>query len=236
MKSFRHTLLGIGLIALALYVLFENALGLPTLQMPLWLLILVVGFGYDLIKHLFLREWRTAAVEAIFLAVLLNSHYQWLAVGFWTMLLVMILLIMGIHYLIPKKRHSRIKVMERFSKDLDDDPDVVILADDDEKASTVFGGSTRYVTGDFVRQKGDLVFGNTTIYFENAVILGDKASYEGDLVFSSLKLYVPSNWRVVYEGDKVFSTVKIPHSRQATDKTLVVQGDLVFSTVEVIYL
>lgn len=83
---------------------------------------------------------------------------------------------------------------------------------------------------------GDVVFSSASIYFDNALINGDKATYSGDAVFSSVKLYVPESWRVEMVGDRVFSGINLQPSGHPSEKTLVVTGDFVFSSLTVIYI
>lgn len=235
MKQLRRVILGIGLILLAMLVLFKDSLGLPHFDFPLWLALLVLGFGYDALKNLTKRVYSSSLIELMIIGLLLNGYYDWIKVSFWNIAFAAILVMLGLHFLFHKKKKSFVNVESSYSSD-GNDSQYQASTGKALNSDTVFGGATRYVNGDFLDAAGDVVFGRLTIDFSGAMILGDTASYSGDAVFSTVKLYVPQDWQVDVVGGRVFSSVKVPNASKAATKTLIYRGNLVFSSLEVVYI
>lgn len=232
----KKTLIGIGLIALAAFLLFRDYLNIQ-LDLPIWQLLLALFFAVDAIQNLFRKSYTISLCEAVIVFILLNQHYHWLRVGTGTIVVAGILLCIGIQMIFKKQKSfgyyrskSGLDKVVGWAKD--DDMEKVTSSDSD----TVFGGSTRYIDTPVTNVSGDTVFSTSSVYFTEGTILGDKATYSGDTVFSTLKLYVPKTWSVRVTGDTVMSAVKVHPSGAQTDKILEVTGDFVFSRLEVHYL
>lgn len=223
----KKTFLGVGLILLAAYVVFRDYLALPSLGMPLWTLIFVLGFGFCAIQNFLHRSYIGAYSCAIITFIILENHYEWLDISTGTIVLASILAGVGLSMVFkPKRSYFNAKGN-------------VYDGDFTEQAGpdTVFSNRTRYVNDEnFTDISGDVVFSGTSIYFDNAAMLEDRATYSGDAVFSNVKLYVPRNWNVEFTGDRVFSNIKVYPNGTRTEKTLAVTGDFVFSQLEVIYI
>ncbi len=238
----KKTLLGIGLILFAAYVLLRDSLALPSLEIPIWTLIFVIGFGFNALQSLLRRDYMSAYICGVIAFIFLENHYDWLIVGTGTLILAAVLAGIGFSLVWkPKRRSATIKIKE---KSIGEHVRDRVFEQVGEKGSdyqksdsdTIFGSKTRYINGDFVDVSGDTVFASTVIYFDNALILGDKGAYSGDAVFSSVKLYVPQDWSVEFVGDQVFSNIKAQPSGMPAEKQLIVTGDFVFSSLEVIYI
>lgn len=237
----KKTVLGIGLILFAGYVLFRDSLHLPSLDIPIWTLAIVAFFVVNAIQNLMRKDYIGTYVCSAIAFIFLERHYDWLTVGTGTLILAAVLAGIGFSMIFKPKRHSFVTINEkpigdyvrdRVSESVGENADARFHS----KSDTVFGNKTRYINGDFVDVAGDVVFSSTTVYFDNAIILGDKATYSGDAVFSSVKLYVPSNWRVEVVGDQVLSGINVPPSVVTPEKILVVTGDFVFSSLTVVYI
>lgn len=228
----KKTLLGAGLILLAVYILFRDAFLWPTWGLSLWTLLFVLGFGYGAVQNALRRNYTSAYVCGIIALIILERHYGWLNVGTGTLVLAAVLAGIGLGMIFKP-------VLYRF--DFQYGPHREDVLEDDfvgEKGNdTIFGNTTRYINDeDLTKVTGNLVFSGSSIYFANATILGDKAFYSGDAVFSNVKLYVPKDWNVEFAGDKVFSSIKTYPSPNPSGKTLVITGDYVFSNLEVFYI
>lgn len=226
----KKTLIGLSFILVALLILGKDMLGLGGL--PMWTICWTLVFGALTIKNLLKRRWYKGSFCGIVTVALLNTIFNWVEISFWSLMLVIFLLLFGIRLLFKPKRSWLI--YDRISDNPSVSSNVNTSAIDSD---LVFGSSTRYVSDDNLTNiGGDVVFSSTLIYFDQAVILGDTASYSGDAVFSSVQLFVPKNWNVELTGDRVFSTIKANPSSDKTDKTLVVSGDYVFSRLIVHYI
>lgn len=221
--------MGLGLIALALLILFKDALGLSNI--PFWPTVGAVGFGMLAFNNLLEGEWVGTAVLGVISLSCANSIFNWFDISFGTLLLVAILLGIGFNMVFKPRRFKF--VFNGKTRKYSHHGNGFSSSGSD----TVFGNTTRYVNDDnFIDLDGDLIFSGTSIYFDNAVILGDTATYSGDAIFSRVKLYVPQNWKVEFTGERIFSTIDAKPSGAPTDKTLVVTGDYIFSRLMIYYI
>ncbi|HFI0518573.1 TPA: hypothetical protein ACGOXH_001862 [Streptococcus suis] len=213
--------LGIALLILAGLVLFQDYL--PVVEFPLWKLALVVGWSYLFFKAMIKKQLVTSFVWGTLVFIVLNSHFDWLEIDTWTLILGAILACTGVKLLIKPRR----------SKNMVDTKSFVKGVIGDKGRDTAFGSSTRYIHEEnFIHDSVDVAFGSSTIYFDQAVILGDKASFEINAAFSSLTLYLPDNWQAIVELDSALSTTN-NYASEPSEKILHITGDLAFSTLTI---
>ena len=83
----------------------------------------------------------------------------------------------------------------------------------------------------------DNSFGNTTIYFDEAVLDNGMAKVDVDNSFGSVKLYIPSDWKVSLRVDESFGHVKtFGRSAEESSNCLNVFVDTSFGDVEIHYI
>ena len=228
----KKTLLGAGLILLAVYILFRDAFLWPTWGLPLWTLLFVLGFGYGAVQNALRRNYTSAYVCGVIALIILERHYGWLNVGTGTLVLAAILAGIGLGMIFKP-------VMFRFDYKFNSEGDQIVGGDfvGEKGNDTVFGNSTRYINDEnLTKVTGNLVFSGSSIYFANATIQGGEAIYSGDAVFSNVKLFVPKDWNVEFAGVRVFSSIKTYPNHNPGGKTLVITGEYVFSNLEVFYI
>ncbi|HEM5252477.1 TPA: hypothetical protein U1337_000784 [Streptococcus suis] len=213
--------LGIALLVLAGLVLVRDSLGLH-LALPFWttvwfVLTFVTGF-HRLVK----LDW-LASIFCFGLAfIAVNSVYDWVKFGTWNMVLSLVLLCLGLK-LIFKPRKRRLA------------HGVVTGVIGDKGRETAFGSSTRYIHDDnFLHDSVEVVFGSSKVYFDQAIILGNKAEFHIDAAFSSVDLYLPANWQAVVELDSSMSAVN-NYATGMGEKMLHITGDMAFSTLNIYY-
>ncbi|MGQ7479544.1 LiaF transmembrane domain-containing protein [Streptococcus suis] len=213
--------LGIALLVLAGLVLVRDSLGLH-LALPFWttvwfVLTFVTGF-HRLVK----LDW-LASIFCFGLAfIAVNSVYDWVKFGTWNMVLSLVLLCLGLK-LIFKPRKRRLT------------HGAVTGVIGDKGRETAFGSSTRYIHDDnFLHDSVEVVFGSSKVYFDQAIILGDKADFHIDAAFSSVDLYLPANWQAVVELDSSMSAVN-NYATGMGEKMLHITGDMAFSTLNIYY-
>ncbi|MGU7935812.1 LiaF transmembrane domain-containing protein [Streptococcus suis] len=213
--------LGIALLVLAGLVLIRDSLGLH-LAMPFWttvwfVLTFVTGF-HRLVK----LDW-LASIFCFGLAfIAVNSVYDWVKFGTWNMVLSLVLLCLGLK-LIFKPRKRRLT------------HGAVTGVIGDKGRETAFGSSTRYIHDDnFLQDSVEVVFGSSMVYFDQAIILGNKAEFHIDAAFSSVDLYLPANWQAVVELDSSMSAVN-NYATGMGEKMLHITGDMAFSTLNIYY-
>ncbi|MBY4973930.1 hypothetical protein K6V43_11255 [Streptococcus suis] len=215
--------LGIALLILAGLVLFQDYL--PVVEFPLWKLALVVGWSYLFFKAMIKKQLVTSFVWGTLVFIVLNSHFDWLEIDTWTLILGAILACTGVKLLIKPRR----------SKNMVDTKSFVKGVIGDKGRDTAFGSSTRYIHEEnFIHDSVDVAFGSSTVYFDQAVILGDKADFHIDAAFASVDLYLPANWLAVVELDSSMSTVN-NYATGMGEKVLRITGDMAFSTLNIYY-
>ncbi len=215
--------LGIALLILAGLVLFQDYL--PAVEFPLWKMVLVVGWSYLFFKAMIKKQLVTSFVWGTLVFIVLNSHFDWLEIDTWTLILGAILACTGVKLLIKPRR----------SKNMVDTKSFVTGVIGDKGRDTAFGSSTRYIHEEnFIHDSVDVAFGSSTVYFDQAVILGDKADFHIDAAFASVDLYLPANWLAVVELDSSMSTVN-NYATGMGEKMLRITGDMAFSTLNIYY-
>ncbi|HFI0501869.1 TPA: hypothetical protein ACGO0M_001633 [Streptococcus suis] len=215
--------LGIALLILAGLVLFQDYL--PVVEFPLWKLALVVGWSYLFFKAMIKKQLVTSFVWGTLVFIVLNSHFDWLEIDTWTLILGAILACTGVKLLIKPRR----------SKNMVDTKSFVTGVIGDKGRDTAFGSSTRYIHEEnFIHDSVDVAFGSSTIYFDQAEILGDQADFHIDAAFASVDLYLPANWLAVVELDSSMSTVN-NYATGMGEKMLRITGDMAFSTLNIYY-
>ncbi|TQE86662.1 hypothetical protein FH692_10225 [Streptococcus suis] len=213
--------LGIALLVLAVLVLVRDSLGLH-LALPFWtkvwfVLTFVTGF-HRLVK----LDW-LASIFCFGLAfIAVNSVYDWVEFGTWNMVLSLVLLCLGLKLIFkPKKRRPAHGV------------GTGVIGD--KGRDTAFGSSTRYIHEEnFTYDSVEVAFGSSMVYFDQAVILGNKAEFHIDAAFSSVDLYLPANWQAVVELDSSMSAVN-NYATGMGEKMLHITGDMAFSTLNIYY-
>lgn len=198
----------------------------PNFGIPFWPLVFIIGFGICAIQELLRKDYTGAYICGVITFIILENQFDWFDIGTGTMVMAAVLAGIGLS-LIFKPRDNVIRDNLFYNG----------FKSSSVGADTVFGNTTRYINdSNFIDVGGDAVFSRVSIYFDNAIILGDKATYSGDAVFSNVRLYVPKNWKVEFTGDRVFSTVPVYPNTEPTETTLVVTGDFFFSRLEVYYI
>ncbi|MFI3086162.1 hypothetical protein [Streptococcus sp. 2022WUSS037] len=213
--------LGIALLVLAGLVLFQDYL--PAIELPLWKLVLVVGWSYLLLKAIIRRQLVTSFVWGTLVFIILNNHFDWVNIDTWTVILGSILACAGLKLLIKPRRNREMIDTKSFGTG--------VIGD--KRRDTAFGSSTRYIHDDnFLHDSVEVAFGSSTVYFDQAVILGNKAEFHIDAAFSNVTLYLPANWRAVVELDSAMSTTN-NYATEQGEKALLVTGDLAFSNLTI---
>ncbi|MEG3343806.1 hypothetical protein [Streptococcus suis] len=215
--------LGIALLILAGLVLFQDYL--PAVKFPLWKLALVVGWSYLFLKAMIKKQLVTSFVWGTLVFIVLNSHFDWLEIDTWTLILGAILACTGVKLLIKPRR----------SKSIVDTKSFVTGVIGDKGREIAFGSSTRYIHEEnFTYDSVEVAFGSSMVYFDQAVILGDKAEFHIDAAFASVDLYLPVNWQAVVELDSSMSAVN-NYATGMGEKMLHITGDMAFSTLNIYY-
>ena len=192
----KRLVMGCLFIGLAVLVLLKDSLGLHQ-EMPFWTTVWFVLSAVTGVHRLVKLDW-IASLFCFGLAfIAANSVYDWVNFGTWTMVISLGLFCLGLSLMFKSKSKFKSKRLKE-----------VVRGEQFWEKETSFGSSTRYIHDDnFLHDSVEVVFGSSTVYFDQAVILGDKASFRVEGVFSSVTLYLPTNWQAVVEAEQVFSTI-----------------------------
>lgn len=100
-----------------------------------------------------------------------------------------------------------------------------------------FSSSVKYISSDdFLKAKVINKFGDTKIYFDDAIIRCEEAVVELNVRFGSVELYVPKEWYVTNAADAVFGGITEKNRSVTTGSPkLKLVGDVSFGNVTVIY-
>lgn len=217
MRTKHHIFWGLVLLALAGGVVFHQEL--PQLGLPLWKLIIVILFAIDGIDDLWQKDLLGSYIDFSVVFIVLNSEYQWLEAGFWTICFAWLLSYLGIRLLFKPFRKQVFYNREGKSQRL---------------VGKSLGSSVRYIKDEYFEYgSADVAFGETAIYFIDAKMAGERATFTVDAAFSTVTLYIPQTWEVDIIGDSVFSTVDYQPQNVVTEKTLVVKADMAFSSLKI---
>lgn len=232
----KRTLLGIGLILLAGFLLFKEQLRLA--QLPIWTVIWVAFLTFGAISQLAKHHFILGTVLAICSFAQLNDIFHWVNITSWLLMLVTILVGLGLTLIFKGTNPSRYgnSIFSYYNNQTSFENDKMVKHLN-KGMSKVFGGFSRYINDNhFSNDSVDVLLGSATVYFDGAEIEGEQATYTVDAVFSYVTIYLPCHWRVEVVGDHVFSSVNQAPTAPETEKVLVIVADLVFSGIEIHYL
>ncbi|MGT2935639.1 hypothetical protein ACVR0P_07255 [Streptococcus castoreus] len=224
----KRTFLGIGLILLAAFLVFKEQLGLY--QLPLWTILWIAFLSFGAISQLSKRHFILGAVLAIWSFAQMNDIFRWVNISSGLLMVVTVLVALGLT-LIFKGSSISGYCGSIFSRQSNQQEGV------SQRSSKVFGSFNQYINDNhFSEDSIDVVFGSSTVYFNEAEIEGERAHYHVDAIFSSVTVYVPRHWRVDVKGDHVFSSVNQTPSFLEAEKILVLDADMIFSSIDINYL
>ncbi|MBZ2151960.1 hypothetical protein K1I86_04490 [Streptococcus cristatus] len=220
----KKTILGVGFLVLAGWILLQGNFGIPMFNFNIWPLLLVGMFAYFALENFLERDFGAALIMTIIALIIANSVYHFLAISTGTLVMGGVLACIGLNMIFKPRRIWGVRYLSRKG-----------LSTTEGEIS--FGSGTRYINSEnFVHDKVECVFGSATVYFDNARILGDSASFDVEVAFSSATLYIPSNWQVELNVDNAFGTVVNPHNVNEKDKTLYVRGNVAFGSLKIVYI
>lgn len=176
-----------------------------------------------------------------FAAILFDEALGIQALTPWPVLAAALFLTIGLN-LIFKKKHKNDDWADHVGVNVvwDKGDYVEEMSQDDTtfKSEVVFSSSVRYITCQHL-QKGKIenVFGNTTIYFDNAQLYEGHAVIKVENVFGKTTLYIPKEWNVDLRTTKVFGNMnERGRFTGESGNTLVVEGEAVFGQLEIVYI
>jgi predicted membrane protein len=100
-----------------------------------------------------------------------------------------------------------------------------------------FAGAIKYVNSDsFTRANLKNSFGSLKVYFDNAIIDGDKAVIYVNDSFGEIELYFPRDWKVINNVNTSFADAKMKNRASGADtKTVEIVGDVSFGDLKIYF-
>lgn len=103
---------------------------------------------------------------------------------------------------------------------------------------TIFSSARRNINSVFESAEINTVFGDSGIYFNEAVPYNGNATIETDAVFGSIKVYVPADWQLNVKTESVAGSVKV-HGEPAVSEyspEVTLKGAAVFGSIDIYYV
>lgn len=86
------------------------------------------------------------------------------------------------------------------------------------RVSNTFGAKSKYVNSEaFRKAEIENSFGECNVYFNNAILAGDRAAIQAENHFGQTNLYLPRTWRVSIHEESAFGNVHI-HGRGSAEE------------------
>ncbi len=114
------------------------------------------------------------------------------------------------------------------------------MSNDDStfESEVVFSSNVRYITSQNLQYGSvESVFGNTSIYLDNAKLCNGHATIKVESVFGKTTIFVPKEWHVDMKTTKVFGGANERGKCVPTSNNyLTVEGEMVFGNLEIVYI
>ena len=109
---------------------------------------------------------------------------------------------------------------------------------DGNNIDVTFSTVTKYLNDQhFTHGSADVSMGEASVYFDNCRIEGPAAQFAVDVSLGSLRLYVPSDWRVHVNVESSLSAIQHQENPSAlTSKDFYITGDVSLGNLEIIYV
>lgn len=240
---------GIFLILVAALVL-TNQLG-GFLELGVWSIIvsaLAVAFMVRCIVDL---DFGSLPIPIAALYYIFHVPLDLPGINFWPLVLVTVLVTVGLHFIIPKKRFTFKYRKGRNAEVIYTTEDGVTNTrrvgsgegeiidggeENNPRISVQFGGGSRYLHAESLETvELDCSFGGLEVYFDHVQLSPNGAEAFIECKFGSVELYVPSHWRVIDNMNASLGGVDIKRRDVADENapTLKITGNVSFGGVEV---
>ena len=235
----KNVITGIGFLVAAVF-LIVGSMGLLG-DISVWTLLFTFILVVWLMKGIFKLQWPVILFSLAFLAILYDGQLGIEKLTPWPVLGAACLGSIGFSMIFRKTYKCRDANGElHYSYDGGEGVQMIEQIEDEHRFSSdvTFGSILKYIKCQSLREvEIDNSFGNTTIYFDEAVLDNGMAKVDVDNSFGSVKLYIPSDWKVSLRVDESFGHVKtFGRSAEESSNCLNVFVDTSFGDVEIHYI
>lgn len=104
-------------------------------------------------------------------------------------------------------------------------------------SNTCFSSNIKYVKSDHLVQASIRCnFGDSKIYFDDAMVQGNDTVIILDVHFGSATLYIPKTWTIINQASSVFGSIEEKnHSCSSGTPVITLKGNVAFGSVDIIY-
>ena len=243
------------------------AWGIAFLLVAALLVVNYLGFGFGVLGELSFWSIIFAALAVIVLVsniaslsiaslplplaalyYIFQTPLGWPQIGFWPLALVTLLLICGLHILLPRKfRDGDLIVVNMGGKNSrkrrasgSEDSAGTTVDDGDPNNPYIgvsFGSATRYLHADCL-QSAELYcgFGGMEVYFDNVQLSPEGADVNVSCRFGGVEIFVPSHWRVINDMSATVGSAEVSRKLKSNDEnapTIRLTGHVSFGGVDV---
>lgn len=205
---------GIILILLAAYLVISRLGLMPGI--PMGKIIFTIIFGYTAIRGIMKVDFMQITMSLGILGWVYDDVLGIEAITPWIILLSAFLLGLGLN-IIFKRKTMHIDISydsnnpnHRYMEFEKENKDFTEISGDDGfiRCVNVFSSTNQYVnTAEFTGANIENIFGQTIVYFDNAVMKNGEAIVKVENVFGETRLYFPKEWRMELREDKVFGSI-----------------------------
>lgn len=232
----RNTIGGIIFLVLAAMALFGGFSIFDDL--PLWRMALTVILLFWLGDGLRRRDWGSILFPIAIVAVIWINYFDF-KVSAWSLIMAALFGTIGLGFIFGNSRKSMYEgAIEYNSEDGVDGPVGSATTDNAFTFSTSFASSVKYIkSDDFKHARINASFGESKIYFNDAIIQSGEATVDVDVKFGQIELYVPRDWFVTNNARVMFGdiTEKNRSMTSGTPKINII-GNVAFGSVIVFYI
>lgn len=206
-------LLAVGIVIGFYYNIFQ------WINISIWSIV----FAFFALKGLWDSSWLITSLFSSLLINLYNEQYHFIPFGFWVTFLVTSLFFYGLFLIFPKERKKFTNKVKTKNVEFTSN-------------SAIFGDAVRYVDEKNLKEFNvKTLFGDNTIYFDNADVEDGKAVFKIDIVFGDTTIYVPNDWEIINELQVIFGDYRHHKSRTTeTKKKIYLRGTVLFGDLKVI--
>lgn len=238
------------LLILGAVALVMSQLGmLGGLQISVWKMMATIILLAIAVKNLFHRSFAGILFPIAIICILFDEMLGITALTPWTVLLVALLLSIALSMIFKdwcqkrwwNKHQNNDKDWSEWKHHGNVDKMNIVDEQDGEVvySKTNFGGTVKYVNSDnFIKAYISNSFGETKLYFDKAVIRGEKAEIQVDCSFGEIQLFIPREWEIINKVNTSFAGVdeKNPRKSSVEDKEVYLTGSVSFGAVTILYV
>ena len=230
-------------------LLLANYLGFGvSLDLGFWSIVFAVLAALVLVSCIASLSFASLPLPLAALYYIFQAQLGMPFIGFWPLALVTVLLMIGLHILLPRRfrdgQFYAVNVggdkMRRRSGSDDEDHAEMTTDEGDPNNPYVgvhFGSATRYLHADNL-QSAELncSFGGLEVYFDNVELSPEGADVHVNCKFGGVEIYVPRHWRVLDDMNASFGSAEVSRKLKTNDEdapTIRLTGHVSFGGVEV---